>query len=340
MDSKLFKGFTPFINRAGANKITAHNLRNLDNYEASDPEGSEWRRMGFMPMDGDGEFSMDVQGAGLLCVVQLNERILPGANIREAMYERIRSITEREGRKPGKKEYAQVKDEVTAELLPRALLRRKVVPVLFTGQYVLVFTTSAKLCDDVVTLLFRGLDMGDADDLQLANLEGAVANNIDGVLTTIAREGGSHSGGHDDEAQFVAGSTAVLKGEGKQSIRIKDKDVTSHDISKLLEQEYVVTQLGLDYYDSSGDTDPACSLIVNDRLCVSRFVIKDAPGNVRGKDKEDAMDTFLATAWLVSTTAKAMLGTLIGVMGGVKVVETNRLKAEVRSPVDHDEDDL
>jgi recombination associated protein RdgC len=323
MESKLFKAFTPFIatGSGGMSMSSDATFEDLDEHEAQDPVGSQWRALGFITLDGE-SFAMDVQGAGTLVCVQVNERVLPGAVIREKVAARIRELEDAEGRRPGKKQIAEIKDDVVMALLPIAFIRRKLVPVLFTEQYVLVFTSSAKLSDDVVSLLMRACPR--LPDMRLSNLHAMVKNNIEGALTTLAREGQSAEESVTDEAidYFVIGNAAVLKGEGKKSIRVKDKSLEDSDMQALLKQDYSVQALRLDFIEA-GSNDTSMTFTLNDHLVFSGIVLADvSTATERGEEAKAAL--FMTTAWMTSITVRRALAAITDVMGGLNADTTSQ----------------
>ena len=314
MDTKLFKAFTPFINHA-TDAVTLGVLNDaLAEYDTRDPEGTEWRHMGFAEVSPN-EFAIDVQGAATLCCVQLNERILPGAVQREKILERVASIAEREGRKVGKKEWAQVRDEVAQELLPKAFIRRKLIPIMFVGDNVLIFTTSAKVCDDVTALLMRAM-CGDYSLLRLYTVDGLIKNDACGALQDLAKHDHVYL---DNDSTLQTGDAIVLRGPNKQTIVIKDKDVASHDVAELLKQDYSVTKLAINYI-APGETDPAATFILNDKMVFSRFTVAGVT-HAKEKTAADVYDAFLSTAWLTSQTARTVLDAIVDLMGGLTPVE-------------------
>jgi DNA recombination-dependent growth factor C len=322
MDAKLFKTFTPIVNLGTSRTAVQHVFDKLDDREAFDPVGSQWRGIGFIrPIEGD-DFLIEIDGAGWLACVQINERNLPGAVIREKVLEKALAQEQTTGRKAGKKELAQIRDDVELELLPKAFIRRKLVPVMLIGKKVFVFTSSAKIIDDVLALLSSVADMQDMFDP--APLSMLVERNIDAELTIIAREGKTADFTPGDGDEFDASdlnflqtnNACVLKGPNKKTITIKDKDLGSKDLYELLQQEYVVTKLGLDHVQA-GSTEPDCSFILSDKLVFSRFAIVNEM-KVRGKSKEDADATFIGTAWLVAKAVDQAVDTVISVMGGLR----------------------
>lgn len=339
MESKLFKAFTPFIVGSDSTIALTRIEDDLEDHEAVDPVGSQWRAMGFITLDGEA-FAMDVQGAGTLCCMQVNERVLPGAVIREKVAERIRELEEREGRRPGKKQIAEIKDDVVMALLPQAFIRRKLVPVMFTEGYVLIFTSSAKLSDDVMTQLHAAMPTAMAD-LKLANLADRVKNNITGALTELAKEGVSDdiNSGRD---LFSIANAAVLKGEGKKSIRIKDKDMQESDMQALLKQDYTVQALRLDLIEGAS-VDPSMTFTLNDHLVFSAAVLADvSTASERGEEAKAAL--FMSVAWMTAITVRTALRVLVEVMGGLNPLTTSEEapvpKKQSASAMSVDDDEL
>lgn len=308
MDSKLFKAFTPFVNRA-ASPVSVK--LDLSEHEVEDPSPTSWSSIGFANIF-EGEFVVDVQGAGKLVAIQFNERMLPGAVQREKMAEKLLYIEEQTGRKPGKKEYAQIRDDVALELLPKAFIKRKTVPILFIKDKVLVFTSSAKKADDAIALLYRVI--GDDKKFEPALLSNLVDGNITGALTTLAKEGVTPDDGGGEEPSFETNNSVVLKGGNKQTIRVKDKPVSSDDVSTLLKQEYEVVSLGLDYVEP-GEIDASASFVLTEKLIVQRLALLDV-ADVRDKDAKNEADTFLATAWLIARMTDKIVDLITETMGG------------------------
>jgi len=313
MDAKLFKAFTPFVNFApGAPGRDVLDLKRskFEDMQSVDPNPTSWSSMGFIPVQGD-EWVIDVQGAAMLCCVQINERNLPGAVQREKMRERIADIQAREERKVTKKEFAQIRDEVIIELLPKAFIRRKVVPVMTIGNKLFLFSPSAKVCDDVAALLTAAVGSDKKLDMRL--VQNHVQNNIDGMLTTLAKNGTTDMG--EGDPYLAISNVGTLKGPNKQQIAVKDKDIGSHDVQSLLKQDYTIVKLGLEYFEE-GAVDAAAGFTVNDKLVFTQFkhVLSQS---VRGKEEKDQADTFFATAWATSQAVRHVLDLVIAELGGI-----------------------
>lgn len=324
MDLKLFKAFTPCVNRA-AKPITAKQFDHLAGSEGvPDPTGQQWTTGGFTPFD-TGEFVIDVNGAGLLAMILVNERILPAAVIKEKMIDRIADIERRDQRKANKKDYAQVKDEVIASLLPKAFIKRTYIPILFLKgrgdeQYILVFTSSAKKADDVMAslnVLFTvWTDAG--KHWEPAHLYNITNNDITSKLNSVARGESldGESDGESTEQYMQLGTSLVVKGSNKQKVTIAQKDIGSSDVQNLLTAgNYDVTKIGLEFYD--GDVDSAAIYSLTDKLVFSGLKLTGVTKN-KADDEADAAAELLHNVWVIARTAADMLSTLVEGLGGLR----------------------
>jgi recombination associated protein RdgC len=324
MDTKLFKNFTVYVNRAGSAPTLLPQMQSqFSKYPVFDPTGSQWTTGGFAPITAgdEPEYVIDIQGAAMLALIQVNERILPGSVQREKIIERIAQIEAREQRKPNKKDYAQVKDEVCQELLPKAFIRRTLIPIMFInhaefGQLVLVFTSSAKKADDVMVSLGVALN---GKHWSPARLDNIVVKDATTVLTGIAKGNTVEAevGGEDMTLEFH--NAAVLKGPAKQSIRIKDKDIGSADVQNLLKQDYSVTRLGLQFYDDLGG-DPSAVFQLTDKMVFNGLKV-DAVSKERTDSEADSTAMFINNTWLIARAARDLVGAVIVGMGGLRVIE-------------------
>lgn len=82
-------------------------------------------------------------------------KILPASVVNRKLAQRMAAIEEKEGRKPGKKEKRELKDEVLIDLLPSSHTSIKMVSVWIDPQNRLlaIDTTSQTVADEIVTML-------------------------------------------------------------------------------------------------------------------------------------------------------------------------------------------
>lgn len=293
MEAKLFKAVTVFRN-VGPGTLKLKHFDSLEKYEIDDPGKTQWRALGFLQTD-SGHFIEGTE-AGKIIIAQMRERNLPAATVKEAMIKKLDKIQADTGRRPNKKDYAQIKDEVIVDLLPRAFIRTKTVPILIRGPYVHVFTSSSKLCDDVITLLFGAV--GNDKVFQPVRLDSTVEKAGEPLLTTIAL----HGDDTDGEVWFEAGKAATLKGPEKKAVRVKDLDVGDQHVQKLLKDDYKAIQLAIELFDTRMGSDPVASFTINESLIISKLVLAGIAGADAQADKADRADALASHVWLVGQT--------------------------------------
>lgn len=262
MTTSLFKNFIPYLVNSTAS------ASDPEAYESKDPSGATWRSMGLLPaLLANSAFIEPLEGLGKLMAVQINERNLPGKVRDEHLKKEVARVEAAEGRKVSKKEYAQLRDEVEMNLLPRAFIRRSVVPVFFfpykhlVGRNVmLVFTSSQKRADDVVGLL--SAVFGERLDPWKIEPEHALHTQ----MTSMVRD--------SEIGRFNPGTSALLKGPEKKTVRVKAVDVENARIMALLQDGYEIHEMEMRH----GDDESQHSFSVNDGLIFKRvepFGIKD-----------------------------------------------------------------
>lgn len=268
-------------------------------FMSRDPSAGQWSTMGLVGgIDGDDIHSLE--GGHYVLTMQINDRILPGKVRDEELAKAIVKIENMEGRKVTKKEFRQLRDQVEFDMLPKAFIRRTVVPiVVMRSGAVFVCTASAKRADGIV--------------LQLAGMyEGAVFTQIatkddpGSALTTLATRYDRDSTCEGLEPT----SNAVLKGEDedKRTIRVKDADILSHDVQQVLKQGYRVRELGLAFLGDQED-EPKLTFTLTDSLI---FKSVKLPGVIMSEHKDDAH----GLAYLAAKTFEEALQHVMGFMGG------------------------
>ena len=289
MATSPFKSFIPYLIKTGT-------IADLGDYASTDPTGSSWTTHGFVPpMPGEQQFVANLETGGKLLCVQINDRILPGKVRDEELKKRVAKLEAAEARKVSKKEYAQLRDEVEFELLPKAFIRRtRVYVAILKGQRIgenlmLVFTSSQKKADEVVSLINVATGMPDPPWKIQTDW------SLVGRLTTLAQE--STLEGYASGAFFEANDSAVLKGKDKQTIRIKDKDLADSDVVRLVKEGYEVHEIGAGMIDDRGE-GYGITFTVNANLTFKRITFPSVKQH----------DDLYAEAIFVMPSLREMLG--------------------------------
>lgn len=309
MSTNAFKNFVPL-------HISPHFFKTLPLISemdpgpplAVDPSGGEWGRIGFIPPLGEDLVETFGDQQAYLMAVQFNERILPSAVRDEKLAERCADLAEQQGYRVSKKQYAQVKDEVIFDLLPRAFIRRSTVQVMFVRPNLMfVFTSSAKKVEDIIALF---LDFVSAKDGFVPNSI-QVQDEATVVLATIASEMPS------DSDVFTAGDSIVLKGEDKKAVRIKGRDVYSEEVQDLLASDAGYHPTELEVLWRPNET-PTILCTISETLYVKRVVFAEPVITGRTEGGDDVLTDFRAFAWMTATYLKDFMRDLIATMGGLK----------------------
>lgn len=111
---------------------------------------------GFVPAFGD--VLVHAAGGYMLLALKREERVLPSAVIKEWVEDKAAEIAEREARKVGRKERANLKDEAVQTLLPRAFTRSSVTRAYISPDgWLVVDAGSPKKAEDLMSLLREAL---------------------------------------------------------------------------------------------------------------------------------------------------------------------------------------
>ncbi len=263
MSTNPFKAFIPYVvSLPDWDKIEGGHI-------VTDPSAGEWRRTGLVPAISGETLEIDLQGTDTLMAVQFNERILPGKVRDEELIKRVNKLQAQEGRKVSKKEYAELRQQTEFDLLPRAFIRRTVVPVLFYTQdghwRMLVCTSSQKKADDCVAVM-RGVFGEELRPWQMALKRDPAASFRAMVLDT----------GSLTPDTFIPNDSVVLKGADKKTIRFKDKPIEDADCLQCIESEdYRITEIGMLWDQSEQQETPDLEFVVTENLTFKGIV---APG--------------------------------------------------------------
>jgi DNA recombination-dependent growth factor C len=301
-----YKAFIPYSINQGVTRDmdTVWLPQDLTPFKSVDPSGGQWSTMGIVPtLDGDYCHSLVLDWTWLMCV-QFNDRILPGKVRDEKLQIEVARLEKLEGRKLTKKEYAELRDQTEFNLLPKAFIRRKTVPVMFNKGFMLVFTGSQKVADSVVALL-QGM---------LSQLKPRAFNTVlppSKVLTALAQDEMEITGGIAS-----ASDCAVLKA-GKKTVRVKDREIASQEVQHLFKTgDYAVAELGVDIIDPESTLEVEMSFRVTDSLIFKGVSLPDVILAEAGKGKEQ--DDHALALLVCKTYLKHTMAFIDGCFEGLK----------------------
>ncbi len=99
-------------------------------------------------------------GGQLILKFMIESKLLPATVVRRAVEQRMEKIEATSGRKPGKKQAKEIKEEIIRELLPVAFTKQSAVTAWIDpkARLLVIDTTTQARADEVLVSLIRALD--------------------------------------------------------------------------------------------------------------------------------------------------------------------------------------
>lgn len=222
-------------------------------------------------------------------------KVLPGDAVQRMVEAKCAAIEEQTGRKPGRKERRDIKDEVRLELLPRALSRRVGVWVWIDPNARLLVVDAASLAqvDGLLTSLVESMPGFVPLHVQTAQ---APAACMAAWLDEQSAPGAFHLG---DACELKAGD------ETKASVRYARHALEIDEIRGHLQAGKRPTKLALGW-------DERCEFVLTDALHIKRLAFTD----MAYEGRADAADAFDADVALATGELARMIAQLLNALGG------------------------
>lgn len=269
----------------------------LAKHKFAEVTGLEWSNEGFTPPH---NFANELvfQAANTWSVsLKKQERVLPSSAIKDALEQKIAQIAEKEGRRVGRKERAELKEQVINELLPLALCRSSCIAAMChtPSQLLMVGSASSKAAENMVTMLRYALGGLDA---WLPNTKLSLMQLMtDWVLT------GEAAGNFelDNSCQLIYGTTEAVKISNKH---LNDEDVVFH-----VEQGMKVKELGLVWREQ-------VAFVLTSDFRFKRISFLDTLQEEVESHGDDAASLAFASQMIVAESLSTMVNELADILGG------------------------
>lgn len=246
------------------------------------------------PMGNDGSaLTHPVQGYTLLCL-KIQEKVLPGAVINEALAERIEKIEQTDGRKVYKKEKETLKDEVYANLLPQAFSKSKKIFCYIdtkNGRFI-VDTASSNTAEFVVTTLRKTLGTFKVEHAPVTS---------PGLLMADWLKTGNYP------SDLTLLDTCALKaenGDETATVKCQGHDLLSKDVRAFIHKGVTVTELALSWQD-------ALIFKLTDDFSIKSLKFSDGIKSLNSDIEGDAAIQFDADFVLMAETFSDFIGHLL-----------------------------
>jgi recombination associated protein RdgC len=236
-------------------------------------------------------------GGQWLMKLVVEQRVVPSAVVKRRVDERAAQIEQATGRKPGKKQQKELKEEVLLDLLPQAFTKQAAIRVWLNpkDRLLMIDASSPAKADDVVTQLVKA-----AEGLALTPLHTAQspAAAMSEWLTT-----------GDAPAGFSIDRECELKSpdESKSAVRYARHALDIEEVRQHIAGGKVPTQLALTWQGR-------VSLLLTEAMQVKKIAFLE--GVFEGGSKPKADEAFEADAAIATGELGKLVPDLIDALGG------------------------
>lgn len=260
--------------------------------------GLDWFSEGFVPPT---PFSSDVvftaKNSNRVCLKH-EEKVLPSATVRDLVHEKVAEIQEAEARNVWHKEKQQLKDQITDDLLPRALTQSRRTEAIFDTErgYLLVNEASDKRAEQMLIKLREALG-----GLKVAMPY--TRESPSSLMTEWLLQG--HA-----EGDFELGYNVLLQGVGDvvAKVKISKKDLTTAEVIKHAQNGMQVVELELEWREQ-------ISFTLTKDFALKRIQFLDVLQEEAEQGDDTASLTF-ASQIIMTTALGGMLDELANLLGG------------------------
>jgi recombination associated protein RdgC len=234
----------------------------------------------------------------LLFALGSEDKLLPASVIKDLANEYAAEWEQQHGIRPGKKIIRDFKDRATAELLPRAFVRRRITRAWIdpAAARIVVDAPSPARAEAVIEYLRDGLMSFAAPSPQP---EHAPSDTLTGWLAQEAAPG-----------RFMLGDECELSGsdDSKPVVRYLRHPLNEKRLRRHLDEGFRVSRLALTWNN-------ALSLIVNDKLEIKRLAFLDVAEDKDAASGQSAEQQFETEFTLMTGTVSALLDDLFEAFG-------------------------
>lgn len=267
---------------------------------------SRLQRCGSFEMESKGWISPRRDGAHvytsngqLLLEFAVEQKLLPASVIREAAAERAAQIEVEQGYPVGRKQMREVKEQIMAELLPKAFTRRRTTRVWLSPEagWLVIDAAADVKGDDIMQALGRCLDDVPASRLTTAR---SPASCMTQWLASSEAPAGFTI---DRDLELQAAD------QDKPTIRYVRHALEGKEIQHHIAIGKTATRLGMSWQDR-------VSFVLTDTLQVKRLAFLDIERNATEAEPEDAEEKFENDFVLMTGELTHLLQELVEALGG------------------------
>lgn len=262
--------------------------------------GLDWFSEGWQPPAAHLDTPLFTQRSYALLSLRREDKVLPGAVIRDALDKKVEQIERDEGRKVGRKEKLALKEQITDDLLPRAFTRTSRTTAYIDGarEWLMVDAGAASKAENLVSQLREALPPFPAA-LPRTTLPPH-------ALMTDWLAAGEASNGFELDAD------ATLKdaNENGAKVKVSRADLTAEEIRQHIATGKQVTELGLIWRER-------IRFVLTDQLQLKRLQFLDVLQEEASQAGDDVASLFEATFLLMAEELGELVDELVQSLGGI-----------------------
>ena len=233
----------------------------------------------------------------ILIALGVEQRLLPASVIKQHVQDRVKTIEENEGRRVGRREIRELSEAVTAELLPRAFVRRRTTfcwidPV---HGWLVIDTAAPAKTDELIEQLHRSID-----SLQLAPVK--VTQSPCSAMTGWLADS-------EAPARFSIDQDTELQSAEHATVRYAKHALDGDDIPSHIASGKIVTRLGMTWADK-------ISFVLTDKLQLKRVCFLDILKEASEGQAENEEERFDIDFTLMTGEVANLLHDLLQALGG------------------------
>ncbi|UTH73747.1 recombination-associated protein RdgC [Chromobacterium sp. IIBBL 290-4] len=265
--------------------------------------GLDWFSEGWAPAAAHLEGMVYRARERQLVRLRREDKILPPAAIKKALAEKVAEIEAREGRRVGRKERLALKEQVTDDLLPKALMRESSIPAFIAGGWLVVDASASSKAEGLVSKLREALPPFPAT-LPRTRMAPHAA------MTDWLAAGEAPGGFELDEDALLKDSS-----ENGAVVRVSRIDLTSDEIRQHIATGKQVVKLGLIWNEK-------IRFQLTDTLQLKRIQFLDVLQDEASQAGDDRESLFEATFLLMTEELGELIHALVAALGGLEQSQT------------------
>lgn len=256
---------------------------------------TQQKSLGWVPPSGEHGSLVHSNSGAKVMRLRVETRTVPASTLNEHVEKQCKAIELGTGRKPGKKEKRDLKEEALTTLLPHAFPKQKDVLCILDGVWLILDTTSTGLIDDAITALVKCVEGFVAEPVNTAVSPGA-------AMAAWLLDQDAPSG-------FDIGRACELQAadESSAKVRYTNHPLLTEEVQAHLSQGKQVTSLAMEF-------DDRVAFTLTDSLQLKKVSFKDCV--VEQARQHDITGDFDGSLAIAIGEFRPLLAELVAALGG------------------------